>query len=198
MKKYYGLLLIGLTMVLLSGCFVAFMGREARDNEMDPPEADSIALAFGYVDMTDADTYMEWANFYQTTPKVFDPNLEFRVFEEVFYLENLTKGTFRWKTIGGNGFGHVSGAYIGTKPVYHELKDLKKPITFRIKKRGIHYWGAYKYIPVDGTDGKDDTFVLKPIPGPSQTEQINKILDFAEGTKWEARLKAYLKKLKGK
>ena len=187
-----------LALILFAGCGLTFQARTLKDKEMDQPRKDEEAFVFGYVDMEEAKTGLDWAFMTQVEPRVFDPNRYFRAHEDIFYLENMSKGLFRWEYFGGNGVGHVTGTYFGTYAVDYFLKKFKEEITIRVPKAGVFFLGAYKYVHVDGGFGKKDSFSLKPVSKPTERELLEKILAFAEDTKWEATLRKHLRRLKAR
>ena len=194
MNRLYRFLATGLVAAAISSC--TFAGRDVSDPHLDAKAEVKGAFVYGYIDMQDAKSDLNWAFLKQTEPKVFDPDFTARTFKSAFYLENLPQGTFRLNGFGGNtwSFFHA-GRLFATYPVDYELQ-LASNVSVDIRKPGIYYLGAFRYVRHKGGFLEDDTFELKRASTPSERDVLQIILPEASGSPWAPLLTNRLSHLK--
>ena len=167
---FHGVFLVALA---LGGC-----GGSKMMDEMESHNS----MVFGYIDMSDSPA-SELAAFSlrQVAPKTDKPYWNMRVHEGVFYLENVTPGSYQLNQFGGPG-GFFSSAS------FYWFNFPRQSEGFRIRKPGIYYLGAFKYKKAGSF--WNPKFDIEPVKSPSEREVIEKILEFSKDTKWEGQLRS--------
>jgi hypothetical protein len=89
-------------LLLLLGALLACGGGLSK--KLDQPESPDASFIYGYIDMKDAPTGVDWVEFEQVAPQVEKRFLGMRVDDGIFYNEQFPRGSFVL-----SGFGSTSG-----------------------------------------------------------------------------------------
>ena len=164
--------------VIAGGCFSSGVpagsvpaGLEIGDSyylgKTDPKDP-SRSLVYGYIDMKEAPSKLESVLIKQYLPKpqylwgciVLD--------ESIFFSLDIQKGSYQVEKFGGSRL--FKGRYL------YRFGRGKNQTALRIKKPGMYFLGAYKFIPA-----KDDwKFTMKAIKSPSEKVILKRILKYLE------------------
>ncbi len=174
--------ILGLVAVLLSGC----SSHRALTEQLDPSKS---SLVFGYIDMDNSPaTKLSAFSLKQVLPKTDKPYWNMRTYEGVFYLENMTPGSYQFYQFGGPG-GFFSSAS------FYWFNFPTQADGFRISKPDLYYLGSFQYKKAGSFF--NPKFDIEPVESPGEREAIEKILQYSEGTRWEALLRKRLEQLGG-
>ena len=175
--------------LLVLAAFAA--GCNARLSKMvDEQNSPDTALLFGYIDMSDAPSNLEWADLRQSTLKRYESGMAMRGDGEgLFYRENLPKGSYSISSIGGRGWTAGCLSFGKERYSYQLTDEGFKLHKFNLTKSGIVFLGSYKMSKVKGKYSFDDAAT------PTEKELLTRLLAFTAGTKWENVIKNRLKQL---
>ncbi len=175
--------------VLLTACATLRpAGPETQPTELrlEPPSSDAQSLVYGYLDMSDAPTPLGWMEFRQLAPASDAAFYQMRVHDGVFYMEKFPPGVFVLGEFGGERYG---------RPLAYALPRSSPSVRITIRQPGLHFVGAFKFRRAAGAAadaGAGQRFLLDAIPALRERDVLARILPFARGTPWEARIQARL------
>lgn len=182
--KYRISLALGLiTLVLLTGCSSSGPERDINDP--------TNSLVFGYIDMEDAPTGVEYATVMQVSPPTEAPYWGLGVKKGLFYNSYLPPGSYQLSSFGGSGF--FAGQHEYSFPRQGNQTSL------RITKPGIYFLGSFKYIKVKSGVFEQGKFSIEKINKPTEAELLKRILEENSEIKssaWGDRIRARLKQIK--
>ena len=186
MKKIYLALCLA---VLLTGCG----GLGPKLPEMDNEKT---ALIYGYIDMKDAPSYLNWIQYKQYKPAIDKPYYYLRITGKlgtgyVFYREVPTKGSYQLTSFGGdkNSFFRAADVYRYNFPAG------KNSTAVKTKGSGLYFMGAYKYVEVKTGFFEQGKFDIVPAKV-SRKEILERILEQAGKTKWAPMIEREIKRAK--
>ena len=170
------------------GTILALSIAACSSNPVPTPPGPNDSIAFGYIEMEEAPTNLQWLTIRQVRPPTEKPFWSAGVNDGIFFNWYLDPGSYAVTQFGGN-----SGR---TRYTFNVPRNLTK-MRLVIKKPGIYFLGSYKYVRVR-TKGlfTPDNFDLKKMDSPSEKELVQKLLKVVEGTAVEAKLQARLRGLK--
>ena len=177
-------LLAGL--LLLAGLQGCATGEEIEWG-MDEPQN---SLIYGYIDMDDAPTDMEWASLKQVQPPSETPYWNFLVEDGVFFQPYPREGAYQLAAFGGSSF--LGGPHQYSFPEYGNNSGIM------IDKPGFYFVGAFKYVEVDTGWLEADKFALEPTDSMSEVEILRLVLqhdDIQDSPNWQRRIKARIQEL---
>ena len=174
--------LILLTTALLTGC--AFSG---KGRSIDDPTS---SLIFGYIDMEDAPTSMDYAKVQQVAPRTDDGFWTMGTDDGIMFNQYVPPGAYKVAHFGGSSF--FNGDHQYSFPTYG-----RNATAVSIEEPGIYFVGAYAYREVETGFFEAGKFSIEPIEAPSEAAVLKTILemDWVEGTQWEARVRNRLAEL---
>lgn len=170
------------TMVLVAALLACGGGGIPR--EMKAPVAQNVSLVYGYLDMSDAPTDVDWVDIKQMAPPTEKPYRGARVDDGAFYSETLPPGSYMISGFGGSSFWH--------KGVIYDISRQGAPIRVRIQKPGMYFLGSWKVTQVDTGFFEAPKFEVQRVGSPTEREVLEKMLPEAEGTWWEGQIKRRL------
>lgn len=150
------------------------------------PKDESVSLVFGYFDMADAPSDLEWASLKRYGEK--EPvwyTMDAR--DGVIFHIGIASGSYQVEKFGGEGGILSRGRYeynFGTRG--------RNETAIRIHQPGIYFLGAYKYIDHPGGLFKADKFQMKPIEEPSEKEILKRLIAVLES---DSDLKIYTRQI---
>ena len=178
-------LLLILAPVIAAGLLVGCGG----DSRILKPEADpKLSFVYGYMDMKDAPTKLDWLTIRQFSPRIRNSMYHMRIHEGVFYFEIFPKGSFGVVRFGGSG-------NIVTDPHAYGIPRQDKSMRLKIKNPGIYYLGSFKYKAIKKGFLERDSFDIEKVDSPTEKEVLKRIMLFAKDSAWNAKLKKHLRSL---
>ncbi|MDK9556949.1 hypothetical protein QQF73_04870 [Marinobacter sp. M216] len=171
-----------LAVALLAGCAFSGGGRS-----IDDPTS---SLVFGYMDMEEAPTSMDYVKLQQVAPRSEAGYWDMGTDDGIMYNQYVPPGSFKVAHFGGSSF--LMGEHRYSFPTYG-----RNATAVTIEVPGIYFIGAYAYQEVDTGFFEADKFSIEPTETPSEKELLNTLLtmDWVEGTQWESRIKNRLAEL---
>ena len=166
-------------------------GCNARLSKMvDEQTSPATALLFGYVDMSDAPSNLEWADLRKSSLQRYEPGMTMRGDGEgLFYRENIAKGSYSLSSFGGRGWT-IGCLSFGKERYSYQFPDEGfKYHKLSVTKTGPVFLGSYKMRTVKGKYSFDDAAT------PTEKELLTRLLAFTAGTKWENVIKNRLNQL---
>jgi hypothetical protein len=183
---------------LLVGCAYGFSDHKTLAQQPDQPRSNQMSFVFGFIDMQDADPSLDWVTFQQLSPVAKAPDIPARARDGIFYLENMSPGSYQVYDFGGRGGGFLAkGKLYYSYPVSFPVSRQSGYLRAKVEKPGIYFLGSYKYISVSGNRLTTNyVYDLEPLKTPTEREVLERLLVIVKGTQWEARLVEHLRKLK--
>lgn len=181
-RKIPGFLLLLASVLALSGCVSTGPSRDMNDP--------TNSLIFGYIDMEDAPTDLEYAHVKQVFPPSEYPYWWMGAEDGILYNGVVPPGGYQMANFGGSSF-------LGGPVEYNFPNYGRNQTAVRIDSPGIYFMGAFKYVEVDTGFLEADKFSMEPIASPGERELLERIakMDWVKGTQWEARIRARLEEL---
>jgi hypothetical protein len=173
----------GLIALLAAGC-----ASSGPERDIDDP---SNSLVFGYIDMEDAPTGVDYASLVQVAPPSKTPYWGLAVKKGLFYSAYLPPGSYQLSKFGGSGF--FAGQHEYSFPRQGNQTAL------RIAKPGIYFLGSFRYQKVKTGFFEGGKFSIERIDKPSEADLLKRILDEGSGIQksaWNDRIRARLAQLK--
>lgn len=142
-----------LAIVLLAGC----------TNNMKDRAADA-SIVYGYMDMSEAPTDLDWVALQQVKPRTKEPFWQAGVQKVgkgyVFYHYGLPPGTYQLNEFGGQNSFLIFG---GTPYTYSFPRQGRNETALEVGKPGVYFAGAFKYKRIKNGLFKADNFEVVPI-----------------------------------
>ncbi len=183
MKARLWVAVLAVVAVALGGC--------TSNKIKDDKESASKSLIFGYVDMHEAPTDLDWLSMRQVLPKTDKPYWYEFTDDGMFWNSHLGNGAYQMYAFGGHS-GWRNADYTFELP-----RQYAEGLRVKIDKPGIYYLGSYKYIKVKTGFFEQDKFDFVPVKSPSERELLERLLkDYTRGPEWEARIRKHLAELK--
>ena len=151
---------MGFAIFTLSGC---------AGTPVDPKD-DTLSLVYGYIDMKDAPSPLEWVSIKRYgAPKQAYYNAAAK--DGLFWHVGIEPGSYQVEKFGGAGgipmFKSEYEYNFGTKG--------RNQTAIRIQTPGVFYMGAYKYIDHPGGFLKQDQFDMQTVKQPTEKEILQKL-----------------------
>ncbi len=152
------------------------------------PKDESASLVFGYFDMADAPSNLQWVSlkrYGEKEPVWYD--LAAR--DGLIFHIGIAPGSYQVEKFGGMG-----GIPLLTRHPYEYNFGTRgrNETAIRIQKPGIYFLGAYKYIDHSGGLFKADKFQMKPTKAPSEKELLQRLITLLES---DSELKMYTRQI---
>lgn len=186
MQKYRhclkAILVLSLAALLLGGC--------ATWGSIDPKD-ESCSLVFGYIDMKDAPSDLDWVSIkqYGDKPYYYHAATE----DSLFFHIGMEPGSYQVDQFGGaGGIPYVRRVFTSTFYKYNFGSRGRNDTAIRIAKPGIYYMGAYKFIKHDGGLFKADKFEMEPLKTPTEKDILQKLIHVLES---DRELRAYTRQI---
>lgn len=159
--------------MMFSSLWLALILGGCAGTPIDPKD-ESVSLVFGYFDMADAPSELEWASLKRYGEKESGWYTMDARDGLVFHI-GIGSGSYQVEKFGGDGGILSRGRYeynFGTRG--------RNETAIRIQKAGIYFIGAYKYLDRPGGLFKADKFHMKPIKEPSEKELLQRLIAVLE------------------
>jgi hypothetical protein len=168
---------------LLAGC-----GSSGPKRDINDP---TNSLVFGYVDMKDAPTGVDYAWLVQVAPPSKTPYWSLGVRKGLFYNMYVAPGSYQLSRLGGSGFF--------TNEHRYNFPRQGNETALRVDTPGIYFLGSFKYKKVSTGIFEQSKFAIERVDKPTEAELLKRILaedsDVAQST-WGEKIRARLAKLK--
>lgn len=155
-------------------------------NPTDP----NASLVYGFIDMSDAPSNVDYVTLRQYKPKPKDgnPYRNAKAVDGLFWFDQLPPGTYQVVSFGGHSW------WKNTSYSYSMHDFAKNETAITIQKPGLYYLGAYKY-KKEGpfSSGK---FSMIRLDSPTEKEILQRLLPYSTDTQWEAMIKKRIGALK--
>ncbi len=152
------------------------------------PKDESVSMVFGYFDMADAPSNLEWASLKRYGDK--DPRwYDMAARQGLVFHIGIAPGSYQVEKFGGMG----GIPLLTRKPYeYHFGTRGRNETAVRITKPGIYFLGAYKYVDHAGGLFKADKFEMKALGAPSEKELLQRLIALLES---DSELKMYRRQI---
>jgi hypothetical protein len=181
MKKLHWLLALA-SALLLGGC--------AGSRPVDPGD-ENLSLVFGYFDMKDAPSSLEWVSLRKYDSKQKDGEwYTLAAKDGLFFHVGIEPGSYQVDKFGGTG-----GIPLLTRRPFEYSYGAKgrNATAIRIQKPGVYFLGSHRYVNHAGQGlFEPDKFDMQPAPAPSEKELLQKLVQRLESDK---DLSAYTRQL---
>lgn len=152
------------------------------------PKDESVSIVFGYFDMADAPSKLEWVSLKRYGEK--DPVwYDMAARDGLVFHVGIRSGSYQVEKFGGMG-----GIPFLTRQ-RHEYRfgtRGRNDTAVRIQKAGIYFLGAYKYVDRPGGLFRADKFEMEPIKTPSEKELLRRLITVLES---DGELKMYSRQI---
>lgn len=169
MKKL--ILALVLSVALLTGCGA---------HMFNPGEEAGGSLVYGFIDMNDAPTGVDYVTMRQYLPKTEKPYWHAKGVDGIFWFDQFVNGSYQLVSFGGSGF--FRGQY-----EYNMQEFSKNDTSLVISKSGLYYVGSYKYKKAGSFF--NPKFEIIKVDSPAERELLGKMLPYSKDTQWEAMIK---------
>lgn len=155
----------------------AALGGCAGGQRVDPKD-ETVSLVFGYFDMKDAPTKVDWVTLKQYESKGEGTGYAMNVKDGLFFHIGVEPGSYQVNKFGGNG-----GFF--TNPAEYNFGGRGRNATaVRIQKPGVYFLGAHKYVNHPGKGFFEaDKFEMQAAKTPGEKELLQRVIKQIEGDK---------------
>lgn len=176
----YRLLLISLMSASLAAC---------GSPKLVAPEGDGESLVYGYIDMDEAPTRLDWVSMKRMRPLTKTPYYNFWVVDGVFFRGSVQPGVYKFDQFGGHsGWKNLNASYAFPSQGKGELdREITQP--------GLYFVGAYSYKKVKTGFFEAGKFDLVSSNKPTEREILQKILPYAKHEHWKDMIEKRLREM---
>ena len=140
---------------------------------------ESLSLVYGYFDMKDAPTKVQWVGLKQYGGKEVG-TYRLGVEDGLFFHVGVEPGSYQVDKFGGSSF--LRGDY-----VYNYGSKGRNSTAVRIQRPGVYFLGAHRYVSVKGK------FEMQPAKAPSEKEILQRLVKQLESDRDLAKYSRQLK-----
>jgi hypothetical protein len=173
----------------LSACLLGLVLTLAGCASAPPidPKDESVSIVFGYFDMTDAPSKLEWVSLKRYGEKAVWYDMAAR--DGLIFHVGIRAGSYQVEKFGGMG-----GIPLLTRQrhEYNFGTRGRNDTAIRIQKAGIYFLGAYKYVDRPGGLFRADKFEMEPVTTPSEKELLRRLITVLES---DGELKTYTRQI---
>jgi hypothetical protein len=144
----------------------------ASSNPVDPNDR-TRSVVYGYIDMEDASSSLGWV--YIKDYSAEDRGFRAAVDDGVFYHLGIPPGPYQV-----DSFGRSATWWSNTNYTYEFGGQGRNQTAVRIKRPGLYFVGAYKYVAVSTGWLEQGKFEMKKVKRPSEREILAKVLAHME------------------
>lgn len=150
-----------------------FLAACAISDPVDPNDP-TRSVVFGYIDMDDAPSSVEWV-FIMDYDSDEEEGYRVPAVDGIFYHVGIAPGPHQV-----DSFGRFTTWWSNTSYTYEFGASGRNETAVRIKKPGVYFMGAYKYVDVATGLFEQGKFEMKRIKRPSEREILAKVLERME------------------
>lgn len=159
MLKGWKLAIVGFVFIL-TGCA----------STMVDPKDETLSLVYGYVDMSDGPSKLEWVSIKQYSGDSGWYTVPAK--DGLFWHIGVEPGSYQVEKFGGTG-----GFFLARREhEYNFGTKGRNETAIRISTPGVFFMGAYKYVDHPGGFLKQDKFDMKPTKEPSEKELLQRLI----------------------
>ena len=140
------------------------------------PKDESVSLVYGYFDMKDAPSSLEWVSIkrYGSDEPAF---YQIRTYDGLFFHVGVDAGPYQIERFGG-----VGGIPLLTRRefVYNFGTRGRNGSAIRVQKPDIYFMGAFKYVDHPGGFFKADKFDMQATKQPTERELLQRLVKLLE------------------
>jgi hypothetical protein len=153
---------------LIAALAFAVAGCASRGDPVDPKD-ESLSLVYGYFDMKDAPSDVDWV-FIKQYGNNKDEGYRVNAKDGVFLHIGVEPGSYQVATFGGSRFMRGDFEYdFGSKG--------RNQTATRITKPGTYFFGSFKYVNHAGKGFfSADKFEMRAAKAPSEKEVLQKVI----------------------
>ena len=160
-------LLVAALACALAGC--------ASGGSVDAKD-ETLSLVYGYFDMKEAPTKLEWVSL-----KHYDGKEQGRYLlsakDGLFLHIGIEPGSYQVDKFGGGG------GFLSTPTEYSYGARGRNATAIRIQKPGVYFVGAHRYVNHPGGFFKADKFNMEPAKTPTEKELLQRVVKQLETDK---------------
>ncbi len=144
----------------------------ASSTPVDPNDT-TRSVVYGYIDMEDAPSSLGWVTIreYSGDERGFSAAVD----DGVFYHLGIPPGPFQV-----DSFGRSATWWSNTNYSYEFGSDGRNQTAVRIKRPGLYFVGAYRYVSVNTGWFEQGKFEMQRTKRPSEHEILTKVLEHME------------------
>jgi hypothetical protein len=151
------------------------------------PKDETVSLVYGYFDMKDAPSKLDWVRLKQYESKSEGGYL-MNVKSGLFFHVGVQPGSYQVDKFGGNG------GFFSNPAEYNFGGKGRNATAVRIQKPGVYFLGVHKYVNHPGKGlFAPDKFDMQPAKAPSEKELLQRVIKHIEG---DRDLQAYTRQLR--
>jgi hypothetical protein len=152
------------------------------------PTDESVSIVFGYFDMADAPSNLEWVSLKRYGEKE-STWYDLAARDGLIFHVGIRSGSYQVEKFGGMG-----GIPLLTRKRYEYNFGTRgrNDTAIRIQKAGIYFLGAYKYVDRPGGMFRADKFEMEPLKTPSEKEVLRRLITLLES---DGELKMYTRQI---
>ncbi|HET7672280.1 MAG TPA: hypothetical protein VFK84_17870 [Burkholderiales bacterium] len=170
------------SLAVLAALMLAACGGTAPVSSDD----ETLSLVFGYFDMKDAPTKVQWVGLKQYGGKDAG-TYSLAVNDGLFFHVGIEPGSYQVDKFGGSGF--LRGDY-----VYNFGGKGRNTTAIRIQKAGVYFLGAHRYVKHPGEGFfSPDKFDMQPMKAPTEKELLQRVIKQMESDRDLAPYKRQLR-----
>jgi hypothetical protein len=154
------------------------IGGCASNSPVDPKD-ESLSLVYGYFDMKDAPTSLDWVSIKQYGTK--DGGwYHLSAKDGLFFHVGVEPGSYQVDKFGGTG-----GMLLTRREVeYHYGGKGRNATAVRIARPGVYFLGTHQYVNHAGKGFfAPDKFEMKPARSPTEKEVLRRVIERLENDK---------------
>ena len=159
---------------LLAGWWLLLVLGGCAGARVDPKD-ETVSLVFGYFDMKDAPSGLDWVSIkqYGDEPQFYNINAKDGLFMHV----GVKPGSYQVEKFGGMG-----GIPLLTRRefIYNFGTTGRNGSAIRVQKPTIYFMGAFKYVDHPGGFFKAAKFDMEPTKQPSERELLQRLVKLLE------------------
>lgn len=147
---------------------------------------ETLSLVFGYFDMKDAPTKVQWVGLKQYGGKDAG-TYSLAVHDGLFFHVGIEPGSYQVDKFGGSSF--LRGEH-----VYNFGGKGRNTTAIRIQKPGVYFLGAHRYVKHPGEGFfSPDKFDMQPMKAPTEKELLERVIKQIESDRELAPYKRQLR-----
>lgn len=163
---------------LLSG--LAALAGCASTSPVDPNDA-SLSVVFGYFDMKDAPSSLEWVSLKKYDSKAKEGEwYSLAAREGLFFHVGVEAGSYQVDKFGGTG----GIPLLTRRPYEYDYANKGRNQTaVRITKPGVYFLGAHRYVESPSGFFENGKFQMQPLADPSEKQLLARLAAAIESDK---------------
>jgi hypothetical protein len=161
----------------LTLALAAALGGCAGNPPVDPKD-ETVSLVFGYFDMKDAPSKLDWVTLRRYEAKNDGTGYWLNAGDGLFFHVGVAPGSYQVDKFGGKG------GFFSNPAEYNFGGKGRNATAVRIQKPGVYFLGAYKYVNYPGTGlFAPDKFDMEAAKTPSEKELLQRVIKHIEGNR---------------